>query len=142
MRLNLDCIRDTLLCVEDNTGLRKFCIFVDIGLNESMEKAGMEIIPPRPYQEELLRKYSSDELIYHVNYCVEADLLTMVEGSSPYKMLIADLTPKGHEFLGKIRNGKVWSKVKSIAEKMGVKTLESVFSIAANVVGELVKSQF
>ena len=102
MRLNLDCIRDTLLCVEDNTGLRKFCIFVDIGLNESMEKAGMDIIPP----------------------------------------LIADLTPKGHEFLGKIRNGKVWSKVKSIAEKMGVKTLESVFSIAANVVGELVKSQF
>ena len=30
MRLNMDCVRDILLCVEENTGLRKSCLFVDI----------------------------------------------------------------------------------------------------------------
>lgn len=30
MRLNFDCVRDILLCVEENTDLRHICIFVDI----------------------------------------------------------------------------------------------------------------
>ena len=30
MRLNFDCVRDILLCVEENTDLRHLCVFVDI----------------------------------------------------------------------------------------------------------------
>lgn len=30
MRLNFDCVRDILLCVEENTDLRHLCVFFDI----------------------------------------------------------------------------------------------------------------
>ena len=37
MRLDIDCIRDILLCVEENTGLRQHCFFVDSGLTSVEE---------------------------------------------------------------------------------------------------------
>lgn len=142
MKLNLDCVRQILLCVEDNTGLRKSCVFVDSGLEEAERIIGNSPTPPPDYQIELLKKFSNDELIYHINYCVEAELLSTSDSLGSYQTTISDLTPNGHSFLENIRDNKVWSGVKNIATKVGSKSLESVIQIASNVITELIKAQF
>lgn len=142
MRLNLDCIRQILLCAEENTGLRKFCFFIDSGLEESQIIVGSPLIPPPDYQISLLEKFDNDELIYHINYCVESDLLSMDNSFAPYQIIIKDLTPKGHDFLENIRDNKVWSGIKDVASKVGSKSLDSVIQISSNVITQLIKSQF
>lgn len=142
MRLNLDCVREILLCVEENTGLRKFCSFVDSGLNDSAIFLNGEPEALPEYQTELLDSFDNDELIYHVHYCIKAELLVESETSNACRIWIADLTPKGHDFLANIRDNKIWSGVKDIAGKVGAKSLDSVIQIASNVITALIKARF
>lgn len=135
MQLNLDCIRRILLCVENNTGLRKYCFFIDSNLEKAELLTGGRLIPPKDYQLELLHDFSNDELIYHVHYCIKADLLSTNSLSfDVYQIVITDLTPNGHRFLENIRDNKVWNNVKNIAEKVGSKSLDAVIQIASNVI--------
>ncbi len=144
MRLNLDCIRDILLCVETNTDLRTYCIFYDIGTMQAIkvciEDDEEETI--QEYQEILLKRYENDELFYHIRYCVEAGLLKEIPGQPTYRIIITDLTPKGHDFIENIRNDKIFDGIKSIASKVGSKSLEAVIAIASNVITELIRAQF
>ncbi len=142
MRLNLDCVRQILLCVEENTGLRKYCYFIDSGLEESVKVIGDIPTPPPDYQIDLLKNFDNDELIYHINYCVESGLLSVYGPLHVYQIVISDLTSRGHEFLENIRDNKVWSGVKSVAAKIGSKSLDSVIQISSNVITQLIKSQF
>ena len=141
MRLNLDCVRSILLCVEENTSVRKACCFVDSSLDDINQKTGISTSEPPYYQINLLERYSIEELIYHVTYCLEADLICRFGTPSRYNILIKDLTPKGHDFLENIRNSNIWSGVKGIAEKVGSKSLNAVTQIASNVVTEIIKAQ-
>ena len=141
MKLNLDCVRSVLLCVEDNTELRKACCFVDTGLDESMEFVG-ETVKPNDYQLKLLADYSNDELIYHINYCIEAMLLSTSDLSTTYTIIIDNLTPKGHDFLANIRDNKIWSGVKDVSANVGANSLNAVMQIAANVITEIIKARF
>ena len=142
MKLNLDCVRSILLCVEANTGLRKYCFFIDSGLEEGQLIIGNKPTPPADYQIDLLGQYSNDELIYHINYCIEANLLSSNSHRGLYETIITDLTPKGHDFLENIRDNKVWTGIKAVATKVGSKSLESIIQIASNVISELIKAQF
>lgn len=142
MKLNLDCVRDVLLCVEENTGVRTRCMFVDTARSEAMHSAGIPTSEPQNYQINLLAKYNIDEIMYHLGYCHDADLIALCEGSSPYIMYVADLTPKGHDFLANIRDSKIWNGVKDVASKVGSKSLGAVTQIASNVITELIKAQF
>ena len=142
MKLNLDCVRQILLCVEENTGLRKICFFIDSGLEEGEIIIGNAPVPPPDYQVDLLNQFSNDELIYHINYCVESDLLSTGSSLNLYQILITDLTPKGHDFLENIRDNKVWSGVKSVAAKVGSKSLDAVIQISSNVITQLIRAQF
>lgn len=141
MQLNLDCIRDILLCVEENTGLRKSCYFIDDGLEKTQEIIGAPLLPYPDYQDELQRKYSNNELIYHLRYCVNSDLLLAYGKLGLYETVIADLEPKGHEFLANIRDDKIWNKVKITAGKVGSKSIEALIQIASGLVSGLIKSQ-
>lgn len=40
MKINLDCVRDVMLCVEANTGLHQRCYFIDYALNSAQEFVG------------------------------------------------------------------------------------------------------
>ena len=55
--------------------------------------------------------------------------------------LIDDLTVKGHEFVNGIRDEKLWNKTKSIAAKIGAKSLDVFVQIASNVITELIKAE-
>ncbi len=142
MKLNLDCVRGILLCVEDNTGLRNRCFFIDSGLEKSQLIIGSAPIPPAEYQIELLKNYDNDELIYHLNYCIDAGLLSSGSPKGSYQLIIADLTPKGHDFLENIRDNKVWAGIKGVSEKIGSRSLEAVIQIASNIITELIRAQF
>ena len=141
MKLNLDCVRNILLCIEDNAGLRQPCFFIDSGLEKSQIAIGRDPIPIPFYQAELLNHCNNDELIYHINYCIKANLLTDTPHDA-YQIIITDLTPHGHEFLENIRDNKIWSGVKDIATKVGSKSLDSVCLIASNVITQLIRAQF
>ena len=117
----MDCVRDILLCVEDHTGLRKSCRFVDSNSSEIAEFLGIEESLP-DYQQDLLEKYDNDTLIYHVNYCIRADLIIPLQASDANSIIIQDLTISGHNFLCDIREHQNWKTIKKIA---GNRVLES-----------------
>lgn len=137
MRLNLDCVRDILLCVECNTCLYKSCYFVESGPPGCEEFFGDDIHVPE-YQANLSTKYSNEELIYHVKYCIEAGLLSDAGYIANGMIRIEDLTPAGHEFIANIRDNSVWSKVKSAAEKIGVSSAPAIVELASKIVMTLV----
>lgn len=139
MKLNLDCVRDILLCVESNTGLRKGCSFVDFTL-ENSPIFHDEVTTPPDYQLDLLKKYEIDELIYHINYCSDADLIITSDEFAPYILLVMDLSPQGHEFIANIRNESVWEKVKSAFVKMGVASVPAAIEIASKIVSSMISS--
>lgn len=139
MRLDMDCVRDVLLCVEENTGLRKCCHFIDAGLSEAAAFLGDEI-DPADYQEKLCKRYENDKLIYHVHYCIDAELICMGNHSGGYCTYIADLTPTGHSFLNNVREVKLWNTVKSVASKVGANSLSAFIQISSAVITEIIKT--
>ncbi len=141
MRLNMDCIRDILLCIEEHTGLRQYCNFIDLGLSASAIFVDEEI-EPKDYQKKLLEKYSNDILIYHLNYCAETNLIDLAEIGDQYNIIISDLTPSGHEFLANIRKDTVWNNVKEVSRKVGTDSLPAIIQIAASTVAQQIKNQF
>lgn len=103
MKINLDCVRDVMLCVEANTGLHQRCYFIDYALNSAQEFVG-DLSPTPDYQAELEKKYHNEELLYHLKYCIESGLLSVDGPVGLYQTWVCDLTPKGHDFLANIRS--------------------------------------
>ena len=141
MRLNMDCVRDILLCVEENTDLRRYCRFLDLHYESTAQYVSGEILEPADYQKALFEKYPNDVLAYHIRYCIDCDLIIECEGSSMYCIFISDLTPEGHDFLANIRTDTVWNKVKESSAKVGVDSLPVIIQIATATVKQLVKNQ-
>lgn len=138
MRLDIDCVRDLLLCIEENTGLRKSCFFIDTGLTESARFTGDES-KPFDYQLKLNTKYDDDKLIYHLNYCIDARLTTLSNTSTLYRIVISDLTPSGHQFLNNVRDENVWKKVKSITSTFSSISLPMIGNTAAQILSAIIK---
>lgn len=136
MRLNFDCVRDILLCVEENTDLRHLCVFVDI---ETYQQSNFFDEQPdiQPYQETLMQKYDNDTIIYHIRYCNTAGLLLSSPKSAD--IVIEDLTPDGHSFLANIREPSNWEKITNVAHKLGCTSLPTLSNIASQVVAALIK---
>ncbi|MCD8355899.1 MAG: DUF2513 domain-containing protein [Clostridia bacterium] len=139
MRLNMDCVRDILLCVEENTGLRQTCYFVDDSLNDVASFLGNKQ-RPQEYQTTLGKTYDNDTLIYHVNYCVEANLISRLEHAGSCVICISDLTPAGHELIGNIRKPENWEKLKNAGARAGAFGLNVVKSAAEGFGASLVMS--
>lgn len=140
MHLNMDCVRDILFCVEEHTGIRSRCQFIDSGESQAADFLGLEINIPT-YQLELLEKYNNDELIYHICYCIKANLIEGDDTSNGYDIFINDLTPSGHEFLANIRENNNWATVKKVAGKVGSTSLSAFTTIASQVIATLIKNE-
>lgn len=124
MRLNIDLIRDILLTVEENTD---FDSYYEYTTNQ---------------QDKRLKKYSHEEIIYHLNQCNLAELIIADIDDSGSIATVSDLTPKGHEFLANIRENKIWRGIKNIAKEVGSTSLSAIIQISSNVITELIKAQF
>ena len=138
MKINLDCVRDVMLCAEANTGLHQRCYFLDYALNIAQEFVG-DLAATPDYQAELETKYHNEELLYHLKYCIESGLLVVDGPVGLYQTWVCDLTPKGHDFLSNIRSKSIWNKVKTLASKVGSNGVDAVIEIAKAVVVETAK---
>lgn len=142
MKLDLNCLRDVLICVEDNTGLHQSCVFYDVPVMEkSCSLLGKEKPDIPGYQAELLKKYDNDTLFYHVLQCVEGGLLACLPDTAGYEAVINRLTFEGHDFLDSIRNESVLEKVKSsVTEKGGEVSFTIVKELAKFLTVAFVKT--
>lgn len=146
MRLNIGCVRDILLCVENITTPNKPALFLDVDTIKKTKFIFLnpEDIPtPKEYQKELMNKYSNEELIYHINYCLKAALIETSDYPIDSYIVIQDLTPKGHSFIENIREDTNFNKVVSIAKNAAKSiTLEAVVEIASKVISDRINSFF
>lgn len=90
---------------------------------------------------EKLVKYSSDELMYHIEQCNASGFFIGYSKDLTGNRMLRDISPKAHEFLANIREDTVWSKTKTVASKVGSTSLNALCQIASSVVTELVKAQ-
>jgi len=133
MKLNPDCIRDVLLWLEENQGMEQ-------GFDGVLTGSVAEYLSTDMPQH--LEDYSADDVLYSIKQMIESGFLNgrrmNVAGADWYQ--IQDITPMGHEFLGKVRSPENWQKTKSIASKIGAVTLDVLGSVAGKVIAELIKN--
>ena len=125
MKLNIDCIRDILLAVEDATAENKTVRY---------GKAG-----PCPRR---LAGYSHSELVYHFRQCRAAQLFEHYTGDDMGRLIVVtDLSPDGHKFLENIRQDSAWDKVKAAAASAGSLSVSAFVQIAFDIAGDILKGR-
>lgn len=125
MRLNPDCIRDILLQTENGS----FSIPTKFNERDTVL-----------LQFEYLKKYSYDEVEYHLNQC---KLMNFVFIDTPFGYIdVIDLSPEGHQFLANIRNNNIWKKTKNIALSLGIFSLSALRDISVNLASDTVINYF
>lgn len=140
MRLNIDCLRDILLCIEEVADCRRPAVFVD---TDSVARIGDHLGDhPKPpsYQEKFLHAYNSNEIMYHLKYCFHAGLIETDRPPSGMQFIVRDLTPTGHDFLSDIRSKTVFEKTKEIAAELQAQSIPSIQKIASSVISAIIKS--
>ena len=140
MRLNLDCVRDILLCVEENVDYRRGIEFFD---SYSPDADIPELNGGIPkYNLPLFEKYGDKTTLYHVRYCLKDNLLEFDDRSIEPYIGISDLTPNGHAVLNDIRDQKVFERAKSVALSLSLASLPSIQQIISKMAKDIVNSYF
>ena len=124
MKLNIDCVRDVLLCLE------------------SLLKFGENLEYPALKYEEILnyktcKEYSKEEIVYTLQKLEEANYIEAnFYGSDQFifKIIVTSITFWGHDFLENIRNDSVYEEVKSKATKVGSFAFDIIKQIAILVI--------
>lgn len=121
MKLDIDCVRDVLLTIEK---LSMGCHGIDAFVKQTA-------------------KYGEENVQYTLAKLVEADFLIadipMDEGGYYHYISVYCMKYAGHQFLDTIREPKIWKQTKSIAEKVGVFSIDFITKIATSVIVELLK---
>lgn len=108
MKLNLDCMRDILLTLEQ----------FDYG----------EIVHPKDLEKRLSSNYSRADVYYSALKLAEAGFIKAdyfdIPGDVPEISLIYDITYAGHEFLNSIRPTSVWHKLSPVLQNAGIASLK------------------
>ena len=143
MRLNFDCVRDVMLWAESLTTPTRLAIYVDIDSLSKTKDIYLDTSErpiPDDSQNSLLEKYPNETLVYHLTYCIRANLLIRDINLDDNLIAIKDLTPEGHAFLENIRSDTVYEKVKKICKKLGIESLSGIADISKAVVTEIIKA--
>lgn len=115
MKLDVLCIRDILLCIEDHTDYRNVAKFIDITRAEQISKNIGTTVKIPEYNHVIYAQHGMDKVLYHLNYCIDAGLITDVKTErSNYILTIANLTPLGHEMVNDMRDSDIAQKISSI----------------------------
>lgn len=122
MKLNPDCIRDTLLYLEDNLEIENNHKFTKIELRQLQEQ---------------LTQYTPEDIFYSV---YNLHRIHFIEGKisdiNDMKMFfctINNITWNGHQFLNTIRPKTVWEATKSGASKLGIMSMSALSTLAMKI---------
>ena len=130
MKLDVNCVRDSLLTLEKWLVLNDQLEFIFLDLNEIMESAEMQ-------------KYTKPDVAYTLVMLEEAGFIKAVidYGCDEISELdVIRLTYQGHQFLETIRPKDTWDKIYAVAEKTGHKSLTSIMEIADIILPDVFKS--
>lgn len=122
MKLSHDCVRDVLLCIEEN-------LSYGCSINFSTVK---------------LKDYSQDDLLYTADKLLEAGLLngSRLDYSGGFSDIrITSITWAGHQFLDNIRDDGVWKNTKSVLSKFSSASLSLIGNIASQIITSMVQNQ-
>lgn len=145
MRLNPDCIRQILFAIESETDSESGFYYRvpsdddDAPIIGSGCDSYQEETPElsKPYQR-LLKKYSSNEIVYHLRQCKLAGLFLEYR-SLGGEIYIRDLMPAGHDLLSQIRSENVWRKVKEFLSQNGASSIGALTQVAKIVFDTYIK---
>ena len=130
MKLDLNCVRDSLLTLEKWLVLNDQLEFIFLDLNEIMESAEMQ-------------KYTKPDVAYTLVMLEEAGFIKAVidYGCDEISELdVIRLTYQGHQFLETIRPKDTWDEIYAVAEKTGHKSLTNIMEIADIILPDVFKS--
>ena len=135
MKLNMDCVRAVMLCVEEHTGIEQNCYFIHYVSDDiSLLIGGGNIGSPADYQIDLEKKYGNDEIFQTVKNCSDSSFFVLGITDSANRIMVKELTPAGHSFAENIRADKNWKKIKQLALKAGALSAGAIADIATNAV--------
>lgn len=123
MKLNVDCIREILLVMED------------IPFNDSISM---------PELREVLSDFSSEDIDYSCIKLKEAGYINAVIKELPEETIVLklrDITFLGHQFLNNIRSDDIWQNTKAVSQKIGSSSINALSQISAGIVTTIIKSQ-
>ena len=129
MQINTECVRDTLLYLEENLKIINGHTFDSISLSD--------------LQEALSKKYTPEDVFYSVYNLRQIHFIEgRISDVSNIKMFFCDIeniTYGGHQFLNSIRPEPIWNKTKRIVSKIGVHSLGFIEGVAHDVAVESAK---
>ena len=135
MRLNPDCIRAVLLCVESSQNPFGNFLFRFSDPTGFMDGPSIDDPTISINSQPELAEFTEDEVRYHIKQASDAGLLVLRTNYISDSCLIEDLTPLGHSFLANIRNDSNWKKIKTIAlDKAKTLSLSVLVEIANHFV--------
>lgn len=120
MKLDISCVRAILQTVEKHETIYEAVTF------DSFNYA---------YYNDFLSAYPIDKILYHVQYCIKAGLLSDVCISKRWGERNFDccLEPSGHDFLANTRTEEKWTRTQAIFSKIGGASLKVTSAIAEGV---------
>lgn len=130
MKLDLNCIRDTLLTLEDWLILNDNLEFKSLNLENISQSSRM-------------LKYSKPEIAYTIVILNEANFIKAsitYSAGSIYTLHVTRLTYEGHQLLDSIRSQTVWDKIYSICEKTELKSITAIMEISDMLLPDTIKS--
>lgn len=120
MKINFELIRDLLLAIEAHSTPHRNLPFFDT--SELANEIRNALDEPSPvlldYQIDLDKKYPNENIIYHLNYCIE-DNLVRTHLKNGIAIYVEDLTVQGHQYVALVRDTSFWTKIKRYISDIG-----------------------
>lgn len=125
MKLNYDCLRKTLMALEEVLTLRDDYGYQSIGVHEIIDNPNIS------------NEFDKKDIAYCLYMMIDAGLIEETQRTplTPCReRCICTITYKGHEFLDNVRDNDIWKETKEKAVKVGSVALNILSQIAANVI--------
>ncbi len=132
MKLNIDCVRQLLLYIEENQILDESNMPKEIDVFKLFNLVDFS-------------EFSKEEIIYTASKLFEANFINLSTYYSDNMlsiMYIEDITYEGHEFLETIRDTHIWKDTKEKANTVGSFALPIIQNIATQIISNKINTLF
>ncbi|MQS75019.1 DUF2513 domain-containing protein [Companilactobacillus halodurans] len=125
MRLNNECIRNSLLEIESK-----------LEFDENLESEEL-------LKFETCKKFGNEEFLYTLSKLNEAGFIvfntTKADNNSYYWFNVSEITWNGHQYLDNVRDPIVWKETKKVLKNFESVSISFVSNVAAEILSNLIK---